>query len=142
MEVARGEICGLLGPSGCGKTTTLKIINRLIGPTSGKIHIDGRDTGALDVVELRRNIGYVIQQVGLFPNMTIEENIGVVQRLLGWDADSIRRRAAELLEIVALHPSVYLSRNPKKQSGGKPQRVGVAAPRTAAPPVLPMAEPE
>ncbi|MBV7486554.1 ABC transporter ATP-binding protein [Bordetella sp. BOR01] len=141
MEVARGEICVLLGPSGCGKTTTLKIINRLIGPTSGKIHIDGRDTDALDVVELRRNIGYVIQQIGLFPNMTIEENIGVVPRLLGWDANRIRRRAAELLDIVALDPSVYLSRYPKQLSGGQQQRVGVARALAADPPVMLMDEP-
>ncbi|MFD4838521.1 ABC transporter ATP-binding protein [Achromobacter sp. NPDC058515] len=141
MEVGKGEICVLLGPSGCGKTTTLKIINRLISPTSGKICIDGQDTGKFDVVALRRSIGYVIQQVGLFPNMTIEQNIGVVPRLLGWDASRIRRRAAELLEIVALDPAVFLKRYPKQLSGGQQQRVGVARALAADPPVMLMDEP-
>src|SRR5512132_3919966 len=90
LEVREGETCVLLGPSGCGKTTTLRMINRLVTPTSGRIFINGRDTGEVDPVELRRTIGYVIQQIGLFPNMTVAENIGVVPRLLGWDA--VRRR--------------------------------------------------
>ena len=97
MDVADGEICVLLGPSGCGKTTTLKMINRLVEPTSGKIYIDGKDTDQYDPVELRRTIGYVIQQIGLFPNMTVEENVCVVPKLLGWDIDEraqARERAA------------------------------------------------
>src|SRR5213595_3545860 len=95
LEVVDGETCVLLGPSGCGKTTTLRMINRLVMPTSGRILIGGRDTGSADPVELRRTIGYVIQQIGLFPNMTVAENIGVVPRLLGWDAPRTRKRAEE-----------------------------------------------
>lgn len=141
MEVGAGEICVLLGPSGCGKTTTLKMINRLVQPTSGKIFLEGRDTDEFDVVELRRRIGYVIQQIGLFPNMTVEENICVVPRLLGWDKSKARRRAAELLEIVALDPGIYLSRYPKDLSGGQAQRVGVARALATDPPVMLMDEP-
>lgn len=141
MEVGAGEICVLLGPSGCGKTTTLKMINRLIQPSSGKIFIDGRDTDEFEVVELRRQIGYVIQQIGLFPNMTVEENISVVPRLLGWDKARAKRRAAELMEIVALDPSTYLSRYPKDLSGGQQQRVGVARALATDPPVMLMDEP-
>jgi osmoprotectant transport system ATP-binding protein len=141
MEVGAGEICVLLGPSGCGKTTTLKMINRLIQPTSGKIFLEGKDTDAFDVVELRRRIGYVIQQIGLFPNMTVEENICVVPHLLGWDKTKARRRAAELLEIVALDPAIYLTRYPKDLSGGQAQRVGVARALATDPPVMLMDEP-
>jgi osmoprotectant transport system ATP-binding protein len=141
MEVREGEICVLLGPSGCGKTTTLKMINRLIQPTSGKILIDHKDTDQFDIVELRRNIGYVIQQIGLFPNMTVEENICVVPELLGWDKRKCRKRAAELLEIVALDPAVFLRRFPKELSGGQQQRVGVARALAADPPVMLMDEP-
>jgi osmoprotectant transport system ATP-binding protein len=141
MEVGAGEICVLLGPSGCGKTTTLKMINRLVQPTSGKIYLEGRDTDEFDVVELRRRIGYVIQQIGLFPNMTVEENICVVPHLLGWDKAKARRRAAELLEIVALDPAIYLSRYPKDLSGGQAQRVGVARALATDPPVMLMDEP-
>jgi len=117
MEVPKGEICILLGPSGCGKTTALKMINRLIPLTSGRILIDGQDTANLNDVEVRRNIGYVIQQIGLFPNMTIEENICVVPRLLGWDMVKARKRAAELLDLVALDPNLFLRRYPKELSG-------------------------
>ena len=141
MEVGAGEICVLLGPSGCGKTTTLKMINRLVQPTSGKIFLEGKDTDAFDVVELRRRIGYVIQQIGLFPNMTVEENICVVPHLLGWDKAKARRRAAELLEIVALDPAIYLTRYPKDLSGGQAQRVGVARALATDPPVMLMDEP-
>ncbi|WP_432262451.1 ABC transporter ATP-binding protein [Cupriavidus sp. TMH.W2] len=141
MEVGAGEICVLLGPSGCGKTTTLKTINRLIQPTSGKIYLEGRDTDEFDVVELRRRIGYVIQQIGLFPNMTVEENICVVPHLLGWDKAKARRRAAELLEIVALDPAIYLTRYPKDLSGGQAQRVGVARALATDPAVMLMDEP-
>ena len=102
MEVAAGEICVLLGPSGCGKTMTLKMVNRLIEPTSGEIYIDGRNTAGQNPVELRRSLGYVIQQIGLFPNKTIEENICIVPDILGWDSAKSRKRAAELLEMAAL----------------------------------------
>lgn len=141
LEVGPGEICVLLGPSGCGKTTTLKMINRLVQPSSGKIFINGKDTEAFDVVELRRNIGYVIQQIGLFPNMTVEENLCVVPHLLGWEKSRAQRRAAELLEIVALDPGIYLKRYPKDLSGGQQQRVGVARALATDPPVMLMDEP-
>jgi osmoprotectant transport system ATP-binding protein len=141
MEVPDGEICVLLGPSGCGKTTTLKMVNRLIEPTSGKIYIDGKDTSAQDPVELRRTIGYVIQQIGLFPNMTVEENICVVPKLLGWDMERARKRAADLLATINLEPALFLKRYPKELSGGQQQRVGVARALAADPPVLLMDEP-
>ena len=141
MEVATGEICVLLGPSGCGKTTTLKMVNRIVTPTSGKVLIDGQDTTDMPTVELRRKIGYVIQQVGLFPNMTIEENVCVVPRLLGWDMNRARKRAAELLEMMALDPTTFLKRYPKELSGGQQQRVGVARALAADPPVMLMDEP-
>ncbi len=131
----------LLGPSGCGKTTTLRMINRLVAPTSGKIFIAGRDTGAVDPVQLRRTIGYVIQQIGLFPNMTVAENIGVVPRLLGWDVATRRRRAEELLAMLALEPAQFLDRYPNELSGGQAQRIGVARALAADPPVLLMDEP-
>ena len=141
FEVKEGEICVLLGPSGCGKTTTLKMVNRLVQPTSGKIFITGKDTDAYDPVELRRTIGYVIQQIGLFPNMTVEENICVVPKLLGWDMTKARARAAELLAIINLEPAIFLKRYPKELSGGQQQRVGVARALAADPPVLLMDEP-
>lgn len=141
MEVPEGEICVLLGPSGCGKTTTLKMINRIITPTSGKVFINGRDTAQIDTVQLRRSIGYVIQQIGLFPNMTIEENICVVPKLLGWDKLKAKRKAAEMLEMMALDPATFLRRYPKELSGGQQQRVGVARALAADPPVLLMDEP-
>src|SRR5690606_14673180 len=141
FEVGEGQVCVLLGPSGCGKTTTLKMINRLIEPTSGRVRIAGRDTAELDSVTLRRSIGYVIQQVGLFPNMTVEDNICVVPNLLGWDKQKSRRRAAELLEIVALDPAMFLKRYPRELSGGQQQRVGVARALAADPPVMLMDEP-
>ena len=141
LEVADGETCVLLGPSGCGKTTTLRMINRLVAPTSGKITIGGRDTDDVDPVELRRTIGYVIQQIGLFPNMTVAENIGVVPRLLGWTAEKRRRRAEELLAMLALDPAQFLDRYPNELSGGQAQRIGVARALAADPPVLLMDEP-
>ena len=141
FNVEEGQICVLLGPSGCGKTTTLKMINRLITPTSGTIRIGGRDTSELDSVTLKRSIGYVIQQVGLFPNMTVEENICVVPNLLGWDKTKSRKRAAELLEVVALDPARFLKRYPCELSGGQQQRVGVARALAADPPVMLMDEP-
>jgi osmoprotectant transport system ATP-binding protein len=141
LTVEEGKICVLLGPSGCGKTTTLKMINRLVTPTSGTIKIGGRDTSEMDSVSLKRSIGYVIQQVGLFPNMTIEDNICVVPNLLGWDKNKSRQRAAELLEVVALDPSLFLKRYPCELSGGQQQRVGVARALAADPPVMLMDEP-
>jgi osmoprotectant transport system ATP-binding protein len=141
FEVADGETCVLLGPSGCGKTTTLRMINRLVTPTSGKVFIGGRDTGAADPVELRRTIGYVIQQIGLFPNMTVAGNIGVVPRLLGWNAQRIRSRAEELLTMLAMEPKDFLERYPGELSGGQAQRIGVARALAADPPVLLMDEP-
>ncbi|WP_413113264.1 ABC transporter ATP-binding protein [Thaumasiovibrio sp. DFM-14] len=141
MEVPTGEICVLLGPSGCGKTTTLKMINRLITPTSGKVFINGEDTTDIDTVTLRRNIGYVIQQIGLFPNMTIEENIMLVPKLMGWDATRCATRAKELLDMVALDPNTFLKRYPNELSGGQQQRVGVVRALAADAPVLLMDEP-
>lgn len=141
MEVPSGEICILLGPSGCGKTTTLKMINRIIRPTSGKVFIDGEDTTGMDTQTLRRNIGYVIQQIGLFPNMTIEENITIVPRLLGWDKAKYRERARELMAMIALEPDAFLKRYPNELSGGQQQRIGVARALAADPPVMLMDEP-
>ncbi|WP_075181727.1 osmoprotectant ABC transporter ATP-binding protein OsmV [Pantoea sp. 1.19] len=141
LHVPEGEMCVLLGPSGCGKTTTLKMINRLITRSSGKIWINGEDTDQMDTVSLRRNIGYVIQQIGLFPNMTIEENITVVPRMLGWDKQRCRARAMELMNMVALEPGKYLNRYPKELSGGQQQRIGVIRALAADPPVLLMDEP-
>ncbi|MFP1644545.1 ABC transporter ATP-binding protein [Pontitalea aquivivens] len=141
MTVPTGEICILLGPSGCGKTTALKMINRLIQPSSGRILINGEDTTQIDTIELRRNIGYVIQQIGLFPNMTVEENICVVPRMLGWDAKRATARAAELIDLVGLDPHLFLRRYPKELSGGQQQRIGVIRALAADPPVMLMDEP-
>lgn len=141
LAVPAGEICVFLGPSGCGKTTTLKMINRLIAPTSGTVRIHGEDTAGIDEVSLRRKIGYVIQQIGLFPNMTIEENIMVVPRLLGWDKKRCRERARELLAMVQLDPGKMLSRYPRELSGGQQQRIGVIRALAADAPVLLMDEP-
>ena len=141
MEVPEGEICVLLGPSGCGKTTTMKMVNRLIEPTSGRIYIGGQDVTEQDPIQLRRTIGYVIQQIGLFPNKTIEENICAVPDLLGWERKKSRARAAELLDMVALDPGTFLKRYPKELSGGQQQRVGVIRALAADPPVMLMDEP-
>jgi len=131
----------LVGPSGCGKTTSLKMVNRLIEPTSGRILIGDTDVARRDVIELRRSIGYVIQQVGLFPHQTVGENVATVPRLLGWDGARQRARAAELLELVGLDPARYAGRYPTALSGGERQRVGVARALAADPPVLLMDEP-
>ena len=141
LTVDEGQICVFLGPSGCGKSTTLKMINRLIKPTSGRVLINGEDTTGIDEVTLRRNIGYVIQQIGLFPNMTIEENITVVPKLLGWDKKRCHERAAELMSMVQLEPKQYLSRYPRELSGGQQQRIGVIRALAADAPVLLMDEP-
>lgn len=141
LEVQRGEVLVLVGPSGCGKSTTLRLINRLIEPTSGKIVIDGEDVTEVNPSELRRKIGYVIQQVGLFPHRTIAENIATVPNLLGWDKKKIAARVDELLELVSMEPDTYRDRYPKELSGGQAQRVGVARALAADPDVLLMDEP-
>jgi len=141
LEIPAGKICVLVGPSGCGKTTSLKMVNRLIEPTSGRILIGDTDVTQQDVIELRRGIGYVIQQVGLFPHQTVGENVATVPRLLGWDESRRRARAKELLELVGLDPARYAARYPSALSGGERQRVGVARALAADPPVLLMDEP-
>ncbi|HEX3425614.1 MAG TPA: ATP-binding cassette domain-containing protein, partial [Acidimicrobiales bacterium] len=141
LAVDAGELCMLVGPSGSGKTTTMRMINRLIEPSSGKIFLDGEDVTHVDAVKLRRRIGYVIQQVGLFPHLTIGDNVGTVPRLLGWDHTRIRDRTSELMTLVGLDPTVYAKRYPAELSGGQRQRVGVARALAADPPVLLMDEP-
>ena len=141
LEVGEGEVCVLVGPSGCGKTTTLKMINRLVEPTSGRILLDGEDVTRGDPVQLRRRIGYVIQHVGLFPHQSVADNIATVPRLLGWDRARIRRRVDELLELVGLEPATFRDRAPHQLSGGQRQRVGVARALGVDPPVLLMDEP-
>ncbi len=141
FTVDAGKICILVGPSGSGKTTSLKMVNRLIEPTSGAILIDGHDVLQEDPVQLRRRIGYVIQQVGLFPHQTIAENVGTVPTLLGWPRDKIRARTMELLELVGLDPARYAKRYPAQLSGRERQRAGVARALAAQPPVMLMDEP-
>lgn len=140
LAVPRGSIVALIGPSGCGKTTSLRMMNRLVDPTSGHVEIEGRDTRALDPIALRLGIGYVIQAVGLFPHRTIADNIAVVPRALGWDRSRIRARVAELAELVGLEKD-QLTRFPDELSGGQQQRVGVARALAADPPILLMDEP-
>jgi osmoprotectant transport system ATP-binding protein len=141
LDVQAGELAVLIGPSGCGKSTVLRMINRLIEPSKGTIRIDGRSIAEQDPVELRRHIGYVIQNVGLFPHQNIRTNVGTVPRLLGWDRSRIRTRADELLDLVGLDPSRYGGRYPHELSGGQRQRVGVARALAADPLVLLMDEP-
>ena len=141
LTVDDGELLVLLGSSGCGKTTTLKMINRLIEPTSGRVLLDGQDVANVDPHQLRRRIGYAFQQVGLFPHMTVAENIGVTPSLLGWDATRIRQRVDELLELVELDPETMRSRQPSELSGGQQQRVGVARALAAGPTVMLLDEP-
>jgi osmoprotectant transport system ATP-binding protein len=140
LEIMDGEIVMLLGPSGCGKTTTLKMINRLIELSSGVITVDGKDITTEDPVRLRRSMGYVIQQAGLFPHLTVGDNIGTVPRLLGWKPARIRDRIGELVDLVGLDPAI-ISRLPRELSGGQQQRVGVARALAADPPVMLMDEP-
>jgi osmoprotectant transport system ATP-binding protein len=141
MDIPEGEIVVLVGPSGCGKTTTMKMINRLIEPSSGTIEIDGEDVSGMPADDLRRRIGYVIQQIGLFPHQTIAENIGTVPKLVGWDKARTRARVDELLETVGLEPGIYRDRYPKELSGGQRQRVGVARAMGGDPDVMLMDEP-
>ncbi|MGW2225129.1 ABC transporter ATP-binding protein [Streptomyces formicae] len=141
FEVAEGELVTLVGPSGCGKTTTMKMVNRLIEPSEGRILVDGEDISDTDPVRLRRRIGYVIQQVGLFPHKTVLENTATVPHLLGVKRGKARERAAELLDLVGLDPAVFGDRYPEQLSGGQRQRVGVARALAADPPVLLMDEP-
>ncbi len=141
LDIPEGEILVLVGPSGCGKSTTLRLINRMIEPTGGRIFFDGEDVTDVDPDGLRRRIGYVIQQIGLFPHMTIANNIATVPRLLGWKDDRISSRIDELLEIVGMDPGLYRDRYPKELSGGQAQRVGVARALAADPPVMLMDEP-
>ncbi|MCU1591252.1 MAG: glycine/betaine transporter [Frankiales bacterium] len=141
LDVLPGELAVLVGPSGCGKTTTMKMVNRLIEPTSGRVLLDGEDVALTSPVQLRRRVGYVIQQVGLFPHQTVRDNVATVPALLGWDRTRTRRRVEELLDLVGLDPSTYSGRYPSQLSGGQRQRVGVARALAADPLVLLMDEP-
>ncbi|MBL8741231.1 MAG: ABC transporter ATP-binding protein [Myxococcales bacterium] len=141
LTVERGEVLALLGGSGSGKTTTLKMINRLIEPTSGTVRVDGRDTREQPAHELRRSIGYVLQEIGLFPHMTVAENVGITPRLLGWDKARIAARVRELLALVELEPDVVQGRAPQELSGGQRQRVGIARALAAGPSVMLLDEP-
>jgi osmoprotectant transport system ATP-binding protein len=141
LTIPEGEVCVLIGPSGCGKTTTMRMINRMIEPDSGLIRIAGRNVLDSDPVQLRRQVGYVIQQVGLFPHWSIGENIATVPRLLGWDEERVGRRVEELLALVGMDAAQYRDRFPRELSGGQKQRVGVARALAADPPVMLMDEP-
>jgi len=141
LEIPDGVTCVLIGPSGCGKTTTLRMINRLIDPDHGRVIVDGVDTHTVDPAALRLKMGYVIQQTGLFPHMTIGGNVGTVPRLWNWDRRRIAKRVDELLELVGLAPAEYRDRYPHQLSGGQRQRVGFARALAADPPILLMDEP-
>lgn len=140
LHIKEGQLAVLIGPSGCGKTTTLQLINRLLLPTSGKIYIGGKDISTVDAVQLRRNVGYVIQEIGLFPHMTIKQNIEIVPKLLKWSEKQREERSAELLKLVGMDES-YLSRYPAKLSGGQQQRIGLLRALAAEPPIILMDEP-
>ncbi|HSE24776.1 MAG TPA: ATP-binding cassette domain-containing protein [Pyrinomonadaceae bacterium] len=141
ITVSSGEILILLGESGCGKTTTLKLINRLLEPTSGTVMVEGKSTTDWNAIELRRHIGYVIQEGGLFPHFTIQRNVGLVPELLGWTNDRRNARVRELLQMVGLEPDKFIDRYPRELSGGQRQRVGVARALAADPPLLLLDEP-
>ena len=141
LSIAKGELLAIIGPSGCGKTTVLKMLNRLVEPTSGRILLHGEDIRTLDPTALRRSMGYVIQQVGLFPHMTILENITVVPDILGWPAEKQRARAYELLDLIDMNPSEFARRFPYQLSGGQQQRIGVLRALAADPAVILMDEP-
>ncbi|MBW2173527.1 MAG: betaine/proline/choline family ABC transporter ATP-binding protein [Deltaproteobacteria bacterium] len=141
LDVKRGELCVLLGPSGCGKTTTMKMINRLIPLTSGKIYVNGVDHVSVNENELRRNIGYAIQEVGLFPHMTVAENITTVPALKGWTKADRTKRVLELLRLLRMPPDEFINKYPKELSGGQRQRIGIARALGADPPILLMDEP-
>src|SRR5204862_7296455 len=141
LEVTQGEVCVLVGPSGCGKTTTLKMINRLVEASSGRILLDDEDLTHADPVKLRRRMGYVIQQVGLFPHQTVAENVATVPRLLGWNKGRVAARVHELLDLVGLEGDGMRDRYPAQLSGGQRQRVGVARALAADPPLMLMDEP-
>ncbi|HUK41933.1 MAG TPA: ATP-binding cassette domain-containing protein [Candidatus Acidoferrales bacterium] len=141
LEVPRGETLVLLGRSGSGKTTTMKLVNRLLDPTEGEVRVEGESTLRWDPIKLRRRIGYVIQEIGLFPHFTVEQNIGVVPRLEGWEPERISARARELLAMVGLDPDRFAARFPRELSGGQRQRVGVARALAADPPIILLDEP-
>ena len=141
LTVRDGEIFVLLGSSGCGKSTTLNMINRLIEPTEGNIYIDGKDIKDFKPEILRRSIGYVVQGTGLFPNMTVGQNIGIVPKMLKWNSQEIKRRVKELLEMIGLDPDKYVKKYPHQLSGGEAQRIGVARALAANPGILLMDEP-
>ena len=141
LSVERGELLVLLGGSGCGKTTTLKMVNRLIEPSGGRVRIDGRDTAELDAPALRRRIGYCFQQIGLFPHLSVADNVGITPTLLGWEPERIRARSDALLTLVELDPEVFRDRRPSELSGGQQQRVGLARALAAEPEVMLLDEP-
>ncbi len=141
LEVSSGETMVLLGESGCGKTTTLRLANRLLTPTSGQVLVEGKPTTEWDVIRLRRRTGYVIQEAGLFPHFTVEQNVALVPNLEDWDESRVRNRVYEMLSLVGLEPEKFATRYPRELSGGQRQRVGVARALAADPPLLLMDEP-